>query len=99
MNVNDLNNLAAAHRARGEAAEAERLYLEALATKEKALGPDHPDLAVTFHHLAALFADLGRSAEARSIYRHALDIFVRTLGPAHPHSQACRAGYAGLHKN
>jgi tetratricopeptide (TPR) repeat protein len=99
MNVNDLKDLAAIHRERGEAAAAEQLYMETLAAKEKALGPDHPDLAVTFDRLAALFAAQGRSSEARSIYRHALDIFVRALGPAHPHSLACRARYAELHNN
>ncbi|HEY7215482.1 MAG TPA: tetratricopeptide repeat protein [Thermoanaerobaculia bacterium] len=92
----NLNNLAAIHQARGEAAEAERLYLRSLEIKEKILGPGHPDAALTIHNLASLFADLGRSGEARALYRHALDVFERTLGPAHPHSLACRASYEAL---
>ena len=43
-----LNNLAVLYRAQGRYAEAEPLYKRALAIREKALGPDHPDVG----HLA-----------------------------------------------
>ena len=39
-----LNNLAALYRAQGRYAEAEPLYQRSLAIREKALGPDHPDV-------------------------------------------------------
>jgi len=40
-----LNNLAEIYRAQGRYAEAEPLYQQALAIDEKALGPDHPEVA------------------------------------------------------
>ena len=40
-----LNNLAALYDNQGRYAEAEPLYKRALAIQEKALGPDHPDVA------------------------------------------------------
>jgi tetratricopeptide (TPR) repeat protein len=92
----NLNNLAAIHQARGEHAEAERLYLRTLEIKAKVLGAEHPDLAMTFHNLASLFAALGRSAEARALFRHALAIFERALGPEHPHCLVCRACYQAI---
>lgn len=82
--------------ARGEWAEAERLYLRSLEIKEKLLGPEHPDLALTLHNLAALFAGTGRAVEAKALYRHALALFKRTLGPEHPHVLTCRECYKQL---
>ena len=40
-----LNNLAELYRAQGRYADAEPLYKRSLAIREKALGPDHPDVA------------------------------------------------------
>ena len=45
MSPPSLNNLAALYRAQGRYAEAEPLYKRSLAIREKALGPDHPDVA------------------------------------------------------
>ena len=39
-----LNNLGEVYRAQGRYAEAEPLYKRALAIREKALGPEHPDV-------------------------------------------------------
>jgi hypothetical protein len=69
------------------------LYRRALAIKEKILGPDHPDVAMTLHNLAALRAAAGAPDEARGLYTRALEIFERALAEAHPKTRACRASY------
>jgi hypothetical protein len=48
------NNLAALLHARREYAEAEKLYHQALAIKERSLGAEHPDVAMTLSNLAVL---------------------------------------------
>ncbi len=45
-------------------AEAEPLIKRALAIEEKALGPEHPDVAQSLENYAALLRKTGRSAEA-----------------------------------
>ena len=47
-----------------EYAEAEPLYKQALAIREKALGPEHPDVAQSLENYSALLRKTGRSDEA-----------------------------------
>ena len=54
-----LNNLAGLYQAQGKYAEAEPLYQRALAIWEKALGPEHPDVATSLNNLAALYQAQG----------------------------------------
>ncbi len=49
-----LNNLAALHQAQGDYAAARPLYERALAIREAALGPEHPDVATSLNNLAGL---------------------------------------------
>ena len=79
-----LNNLAELYRAQGRYAEAEPLYKRSLAIKEKALGPEHPDVAKVLNNLAFLYDNQGRYADAESVYRRALAISEKALGPEHP---------------
>ena len=54
--------------ARAEYREAEPLYQRALAIREKALGPDHPNTATSLDNLASLYHSQGRySRPSRSI--------------------------------
>ena len=64
-----LNNLAALYDDQGRYAEAEPLYKRALAIDEKALGPDHPDVALSLNNLAALYDNQGRYADALPLVR------------------------------
>ena len=50
-----LNNLAALYRAQGRYAEAEPLHQRALAIREKALGPEHPDVARSLKYCNDLY--------------------------------------------
>jgi tetratricopeptide (TPR) repeat protein len=61
----------------GRFAEAEPLFKRALAIREKALGPDHPDVAWSLNSLGAFYADEGQYAKAEPIYQRALAIFER----------------------
>jgi tetratricopeptide (TPR) repeat protein len=64
--------------------EAEPLLQRALAVREKALGPDHPDVAVALNDLALLYERQGRYADAEPLYKRALAINEKGLGPDHP---------------
>jgi len=68
----------------GRYPEAEDPYRRALAINEKALGPDHPDVATDLNNLAWLLQATGRYAEAEPLYARALAIWEKALGPDHP---------------
>ncbi len=52
------------YRAQGRYAEAEPLYQRPLAIFEKALGPEHPHVAMTLENYAALLRQTARANEA-----------------------------------
>ena len=55
MSRTSLNNLAELYHDQGRYADAEPLYQRSLAISEKALGPDHPDVATSLNNLAGLY--------------------------------------------
>ncbi len=59
-----LNNLAALYQAQDRYAEAELFYSWSLAIYEKALGPEHPDVATSLENYAVLLRKISRRAEA-----------------------------------
>ncbi len=69
---------------RGRYAEAEPLQQRALALREHAFGPDHPDVAAGLNNLANLYHDQGRYAEAESLFQRALAINEHALDSGHP---------------
>ena len=62
-----LNNLAWLYDTQGKYAEAQPLYNRALAIGEKALGPEHPHVAVSLENYAILLRKTGRAAEATEL--------------------------------
>ena len=84
MSAPSLNNLAELYASQGRYAEAEPLYKRALAIREKALGPDHPDVGDLAEQPGALYTTQGRYAEAEPLYKRALAIREKALGPDHP---------------
>jgi tetratricopeptide (TPR) repeat protein len=64
--------------------DAIRLTSEALAIREKLLGPDHPDLAKSLNNLAQLYVEKGRLTEAEPLYRRGLAILEKSRGPDDP---------------
>ena len=64
--------------------EALRLFERALATAEKALGPEHPWTATSLNSLALSLKTRGDLEGARPYYERALAISENALGPEHP---------------
>lgn len=62
-----MNNLAALYERQGRLTDAEPLYQRAAAIREQALGPDHPDLAISLNNLASLYQSEGRNGDALPI--------------------------------
>ena len=62
-----LNNLALLYDDQGRYAEAEPRYKRALAILEKALGPEHPNVATTLENHASLLRETGRVSEAAEL--------------------------------
>ncbi len=80
-----LNAWAVLRQDRGDYDEAERLHLEALAIRRKALGDAHPDVATSLSNLAAGLDAKGAYDKAEGLHREALAIRRKALGDAHPH--------------
>ena len=76
-----LHNLAALYEAQGQYAQAEPMYLRALAIREKVLGSEHLHVGVTLRGLARLYAATGQAAQARPLYERALGIQEKVFGP------------------
>ncbi len=64
--------------------EAESLYKQALTIREKALSPEHPDVAQSLNNLANIYFIQGKFAEAEPLYKRALAIREKALGAEHP---------------
>jgi tetratricopeptide (TPR) repeat protein len=80
-----------------ERTEAERLR-RALDIRMKALGPDHPGVAICYLHLAVLANNQGKFREAESLFTRALALLEKTLGPDHPTLGSGLADAAGFYR-
>ena len=69
---------------RAQYAKAEPLFQRALQIREKALGPEHPDVANSLNNLAMLYHNQGRYTKVEPLYQRALQIREKALGPDHP---------------
>jgi len=94
----NLNNLAAARWAQGDASTAESLYRRAAVMKGKLLGVGHPDTALTLHNYASMLVELGRTGEARELETRALAVFESALDPFHPWRVAANELWQKLEK-
>jgi len=55
-----------------------------LAIAEKALGPEHPQVATLLNNLADLYLHRGDYAQAEPLHQRTLKILEKALGPEHP---------------
>ena len=65
-------------------AAAERHARAALGSKERHLGPDHPELAVTLTTLGTIRRRRGDRREAARLHRRALGVLRPSVVPGHP---------------
>jgi tetratricopeptide (TPR) repeat protein len=91
-----LNEEGRAWQAAGQYADAQPPLEHALALREKALGPEHPNVAASLNNLAELYRAQGRYADAEPRYQRALIIWEKALGPEHPNVATVRKNYAAL---
>ncbi len=89
-----LSSLASVQWAAGAYAEARTLNERALVLYEKALGPDHPDVAACMNNLAIVQYAIGAYEEARALNEQALAIYEKILGPEHPDVATCLTNLA-----
>src|SRR6185437_4713688 len=61
-------------------AEAEPLFRRALALREKALPPGHPDVGQSLNNLATLYERQDRHADSEPLFKRALAIYQKTPG-------------------
>ncbi len=79
------NGVAVGDRPRHRAGKlGEPLYKRSLAIREKALGPEHPHVAVSLNNLALLYQAQGRYAEAEPLHRRSLAIREKAPGRGPP---------------
>ena len=66
----------------------DNLLKRSLAILEKALGPDHPDVAVSLNNLGELYRAQGRYAQAEPLYKRSLAIWEKVkLKPRVPRNK------------
>jgi eukaryotic-like serine/threonine-protein kinase len=63
---------------------AQVLLQQSMAIRQRVLGREHPETAVSMSHLADVLWKEGHYAEAEKLNQQALDIGRRVLGPEHP---------------
>ncbi|CAM9890934.1 unnamed protein product, partial [Ectocarpus sp. 12 AP-2014] len=68
----------------GKYEEAEPLFERSQAIREKALGPEHADVARSLVNRAGLLRAQGKYEEAEPLYVRSLSICDKALGPDHP---------------
>ena len=81
----------------GDYRDAEEPLTQALALREQALGPEHPDVATSLNNLAVLYHAQGQYAKAEPLYQRALAIREKALGPEHPDVATSLNNLAGLY--
>lgn len=78
-----LYRLAILRRQQGDLAEAESLYQQALAIRERKQGPTHPDVAMILNNLAAVYAAQGKYDAAQPLLERSVQIRQTALGDDH----------------
>jgi tetratricopeptide (TPR) repeat protein len=94
----NLNGLATVYYFEGQFQKAELFFKRALATHEKALGAEHPNVARSLNNLGLLYTDQRQYAKAEPLYLLALAILNKTLGAEHPDVAVCLDNYVTLLK-
>ena len=91
-----LTNRATLRQSQGRLAEAVEDAQRAVLAKEKALGPNDPDLAYSLNNLALYLDGLNRAPEGVDQLRRALDIIENGQGADHPRTAHVLSNYSEL---
>ena len=91
-----LNSLAGVYNSQNRYPESKPLLERSLAIRERALGPDHPDIARNLNNLVDFYNSQGQYEEAKPLLERALAICETALGPNHPKVAAIRKQYSEL---
>jgi CHAT domain-containing protein/Tfp pilus assembly protein PilF len=83
----------------GNYAEAEPLLKEALRTRLKIFGREHPDTATSLTNLAGIYILIGDYTKAEPLFKEALEIRQRMLGPEHPDTATSLNNLADLYED
>jgi tetratricopeptide (TPR) repeat protein len=84
---------------RAQYADAEALYQQALAIRERVCGQEHPDTAESLSKLAWLYKDQGKYAKAERLEQQGLAIREKVLGPEHSETATSVHNLASLYFN
>ena len=79
-------------------AEAAPAMQRSLDIREKALGPDHPDVGTSLNNLAGLYEAQGKYDLAEPLYKRTITILEKALGPDHPSVGTSLNNLAGLYE-
>jgi tetratricopeptide (TPR) repeat protein len=88
-----LNNLGEIYLAQNKFSEAELLFKEARAIREKNLGADHPEVAQSLNNLGELNRLQGKFREAESFYKQALAITLWKKSPGQNNLELANSFY------
>lgn len=91
-----LHNLGAIAFSRRSHDSALRHFADALALKERILGPNHPELASTLSNLGVTHIECGDLAAARRCLERTEAILLNAVNADHPTLRACQARLAAL---
>ena len=80
----------------GPAAERPRLRYSLVTLPEKALGPQHPETAVTLNNLASLLLAGGKITMAETMQRRAVRILEDNISPGNPRMATAYANLADI---
>ena len=83
----------------GDYAKALLLFERVLAINEKALGPQHPNTAMSLSNLATVYNSMGDYAKALPLYERAMAINEKALGSQHPNTATILDNLAQLYRN
>jgi tetratricopeptide (TPR) repeat protein len=91
-----LGSLGDVHYALGDYRKAASWFTQALAIREKTLGPEHPKTAEVLNALGALSYEGHNYAAAQALYQRALMIREKALGGEHPDAAQSLNNLAGI---
>lgn len=84
MTVEQLNELAASYRAKGQFEDSENIYRRAVTMREAEFGAEHLETLVSVNSLATILKFRGKLAEAELLYGRVMLGRESRLGPEHP---------------